>query len=275
MNSVIILIPIYKNHLEDYEDVSFSFILKNLAKYKKMVISPFHLKDDYKFNDILKKYNLNAVFFDDFFFRGIDGYNKLMLNLAFYSYFSKYKYMLIYQLDALVFSDNLDYWLNKDYDYIGAPWLTSGENPIFDSMGNGGFSLRKTDKFIQVLESKKFYFTTAKYFSTSIRIGVKNILLLKFFKKFKLNSLNLFLYFYNNNEDYFWSFLAQYFVDTFNLPSPKEALKFSFEVNPRKCFHENNLELPFGCHAWQRYDILFWTEQFPEIKQMLETYDVA
>ena len=31
--------------------------------------------------------------------------------------------MLIYQLDAYVFKDELLNWANKGYDYIGAPWL--------------------------------------------------------------------------------------------------------------------------------------------------------
>ena len=31
--------------------------------------------------------------------------------------------MLIYQLDAFVFQDDLAYWCQQNYDYIGAPWL--------------------------------------------------------------------------------------------------------------------------------------------------------
>jgi hypothetical protein len=37
-----------------------------------------------------------------------------------------------------------------------------------------------------------------------------------------------------------------------------EAIKFSFEANPEFLFEKNNYQLPFGCHAWQRYDPLFW-----------------
>jgi hypothetical protein len=29
-------------------------------------------------------------------------------------------------------------------------------------------------------------------------------------------------------------------------------------VAPRLCFELNGRKLPFGCHAWQRYDRGFW-----------------
>ena len=38
-----------------------------------------------------------------------------------YSRFEKYEYMLIYQLDAFVFSDRLMEFVEAGYDYIGAP----------------------------------------------------------------------------------------------------------------------------------------------------------
>ena len=30
------------------------------------------------------------------------------------------------------------------------------------------------------------------------------------------------------------------------------------EVSPRLCFERNHRQLPFGCHAWARYDGAFW-----------------
>jgi hypothetical protein len=37
----------------------------------------------------------------------------------------------------------------------------------------------------------------------------------------------------------------------------EDALQFSFETCPRKCFEMNGRRLPFGCHAWE-YDRAFW-----------------
>ena len=36
-------------------------------------------------------------------------------------HFLEYQYMLIYQLDAFVFEDKLDYFCELGYDYIGIP----------------------------------------------------------------------------------------------------------------------------------------------------------
>jgi hypothetical protein len=38
----------------------------------------------------------------------------------------------------------------------------------------------------------------------------------------------------------------------------EEALGFSFEREPRYCFERNGGRLPFGCHAWNRWDRPFW-----------------
>jgi len=35
-------------------------------------------------------------------------------------------------------------------------------------------------------------------------------------------------------------------------------VSFSFEVGPKHCFEKNNQTLPFGCHAWAKYDREFW-----------------
>ena len=50
-------------------------------------------------------------------------YNRLMMSEQFYRAFEGYEYILIYQLDCLVFSNALEEWCRKGYDYIGAPWF--------------------------------------------------------------------------------------------------------------------------------------------------------
>ena len=77
-----------------------------------------------------------------------------MLSSEFYRRFSKFEYILIYQLDAFVFKDQLNYWCKKGYDYIGAPWFEgfhltkTGVNII--GVGNGGFSLRRVKTHIDL-----------------------------------------------------------------------------------------------------------------------------
>jgi hypothetical protein len=60
------------------------------------------------------------------------------------------------------------------------------------------------------------------------------------------------------NEDYFWADEAARCDPSFKVAPFEVGLRFAFEVAPRKCFELNHRRMPFGCHAWQRYDPAFW-----------------
>lgn len=62
-----------------------------------------------------------------------------MLTKEFYLRFRQWEYLLIYQLDAYVFQDELMDWCNKGYDYIGAPFLKLNREVDWNNCGNGGF----------------------------------------------------------------------------------------------------------------------------------------
>jgi hypothetical protein len=59
--------------------------------------------------------------------------------------------------------------------------------------------------------------------------------------------------------DIFWARRAKEYVPDFRIPDWKTALRFAFETPPRQCLELNNGRLPFGCHAWAKYDREFWT----------------
>jgi hypothetical protein len=61
-----------------------------------------------------------------------------------------------------------------------------------------------------------------------------------------------------SHEDLFWAYEARKVVRDFRIPGPREALEFSFELAPRYCFQMTCGRLPFGCHAWSKYDREFW-----------------
>jgi hypothetical protein len=208
-------------------------------------------------------------YFPEKYFRNINGYNSLLLNRNFYLPFLEYEYMLIYQLDAFVFSDRLIEWCNKKYDYIGAPWLIDNgpfigldfhERPV----GNGGFSLRKISTFCGTCSKKiRFAGFLHSIFSKCIYYSKKYsffpayplYILIKLIQKILLK-----LFFdpadSDNNEDRLWS---NELYTSGCLPSPFEAVKFSFENYPEYLFEINNNELPFGCHKWEsHYFFLFW-----------------
>jgi hypothetical protein len=60
------------------------------------------------------------------------------------------------------------------------------------------------------------------------------------------------------NEDLvFWYFIKK--IDKkFKVADFSSALRFSFDWHPETAFLLNNRQLPFGCHAWNENNPLFW-----------------
>jgi hypothetical protein len=60
------------------------------------------------------------------------------------------------------------------------------------------------------------------------------------------------------NNDYFWSFEAKEYLPEFKVASVEDGMRFAFEAAPRECFERVGRKLPFGCHAWAKFDRSFW-----------------
>jgi hypothetical protein len=271
-----ICIPIYKRVILETELISLKQCFKILNGFDTFFIT--HKKLDHsQYDEICSKYNskIKYKYFPDKYFRNINGYNSLLLKKEFYFSFLEYKYILIYQLDAFIFSNQLIDWCQKEYNYIGAPWLTiqgSCCSPVFSdiSIGNGGFSLRNVLIFYNLISIKikflyminmiiSFYLIVKKYSSSFPLLNLIRFPLLVIGKIFgKLVSMP------NNtdfNEDVIWSIV---FSKIGGIPKPLEAMKFSFEHYPEYLFELNNNNLPFGCHNWERYyNYLFWKKFIP------------
>lgn len=253
---VAIVVPIYKQVLTKYEEISFKQLFKVLGKHEIIIVKPQRL-DIHK---LLNNYpSCKIESFSDHYFAGISGYNELMMSEEFYLRFHFTKYILIYQLDAYVFKDELIDWCMKDYDYIGAPWLLRPiyKFPIFKftswikrkyceithtpnsqitrlKVGNGGLSLRKVSSHLTAV--RKLQPVIQKFLSIRHHL---------------------------TNEDVFFSIEVNKHGLGFNYPSWQEALKFSFDKYPSLCYKLNDYQLPFGCHSWYKRKMKgFW---FPRI----------
>lgn len=244
---VAITIPYYKNDLTKTEQESLKACMNILYSYDIFLISPISLDT----SKICKQYpQLKVKTFNNSYFNSLRGYNKLMLCENFYAQFTDYTYILIYQLDAFVFKDELLLWANKDYDYIGAPWihaskysnskgetmkcklkrswyrLTNNKKRLrkycWGGVGNGGFSLRKVSKMLQITHAYRDKITEHL----------------------------------DDNQPFYaedlWLLLELKHKDRLKKPSFKEALSFSIETIPEKAYQWNNNTLPFGCHAFDR-----------------------
>ncbi|MBV9279043.1 MAG: hypothetical protein JOZ41_03085, partial [Chloroflexi bacterium] len=234
---VAIVTPQHRFPLTADEQISLRHLREHLGRFDRYLIGP-HLPpqelSDFAVPPFAARYFADRV-----------GYNRLLVAERFYRAFADYEYILIYQLDCLVFSGNLEGWCRRGWDYVGAPWfnvssasqcagLEHSEDPVdrFGTVGNGGLSLRKVEGALAVL--------------TSPELRRDDRLMREFLEDPW------------SHEDQFWSFKAPQLVDQFRIPRPRQAMEFAFETHPRYCFQENAGRLPFGCHAWPRFDRELW-----------------
>tara|TARA_B110001452_G_C15163423_1_gene404589 strand:- start:75 stop:878 length:804 start_codon:yes stop_codon:yes gene_type:complete len=257
---VTVIIPVYKENLGKKELLSFRQCIKILKNHDIHVICPLGLDLP---SEILKEKNVLVKRFNSNFFKNIDGYNKLLLSKEFYLSFKNYRFMLIYQLDAYVFKDELEYWCNKDYDYIGAPWAYKNDSGKIElRTGNGGFSLRKISSHLKIFDKYKIIDSRKGIINDFWNQG-KLAFIMKMYSWIPRlvglkNNSKYFIKNFEKNEDYFWALYAPQINKKFKVAPPSEALKFGFELNPRYLYELNNKTLPFGCHAWEKYDSKFW-----------------
>jgi hypothetical protein len=232
MPNVKIIIPAYKNVISEYEKLSLIQCCKIFGKYSLSVVCPGNLDiSNYMlvFEEFNVKYDINI--FEDKYFVDIETYNKLLLSKSFYERFFDIEFILIYQLDSFVFRDELEYWCEQAFDYIGAPWfsgynMSNDTSVLLNVAGNGGFSLRKIESFIRLLKNVN----SSKYMGDNIY------------------------------EDFFYAHFGPVIDPNFKVAPPHVAMHFSFECQPNKLFQMIGNKLPFGCHAWAKYDPDFWQQ---------------
>ncbi len=268
MPNVSVVIPVYKEKPDNYEIISFYQSIKILKKYKFSFVCPFSLDVSY-YEKIFIEHGVNYIIerFDDQYFEGVKGYNSLMLSKEFYERFKIFKYILIYQLDAYVFRDELEYWCLLDYDYIGAPWFkgfnSEKNGNEFLGVGNGGFSLRKIDSFLSVFEKRIRSFNKLYIKSNLKRIKWRKKITWIIKKYFESeDSMAFWMQSFardGGNEDVFWTLCLDEFGIHLKRPNVKQAVSFAFEQAPSFLFKLNNNLFPFGCHAWEKYEYeIFW-----------------
>ena len=247
-NTVAVVIPVYKAQPNHTELVSLKQCLSVLKDHPIVFFGPESM-DITAYSALCDgKVAFNFKSFENSYFENITGYNKLMLSVHFYRAFKNYRYILIHQLDAYVFKDELVYWCGQGYDFIGAPHpahqnaagemhflkgysrLIGGVNRLFgtarviSNVGNGGFSLRHTTKCMWLLELLH---------SKALRWGT-------------------------NNEDGFFKYWGNLLHPLFRLPSDNIALRFAIEQSPAESLKKLNGQLPFGCHAFEKYEPEVW-----------------
>ena len=253
MKDCAVVIPIYKLPLPEGELYVLKRNLLTLKNWPVVFILPSRLSAEWQASPSISTLG-TASFFPDRYFNSVDGYNELLLNIRFYWRFRAFQKILICQLDAIAVSDELQYWCDKPFSYIGAPWVDGFSVPTLPykllGVGNGGFSLRRIAHFLRLLSIPRVIRTEGG--SPALIPPSKWVF---FGRKIRGPIVQ---------EDAFWSLMKDTYP-WFTTPDPQTALKFSFEVAPRHMFELNGHRMPFGGHAWEKYDPEFWLERLPDL----------
>lgn len=272
MKKCSIVIPFYKTNPSEDEVKSLLQCFRILNKYEIVFVCPNNINTEiYEKNAVENNVIFSFLRLEPEHFVTIDAYNQLMLRADFYKHFEGSEYILIYQLDAWVFKDELEYWCDKGYDYIGAPWFNDIEDEnsgLMSFSGNGGFSLRKISSFLQVLKSQKgMILSLAEVFKHyKKRRFFSNIFSIPQFIFTWLSKQNRDLSVQKVKylaEDSFYAFYAKKFFKDFSAAPSDVASYFAFEAQPKKLY-ETTKQLPFGCHNLKRYDYGFWSQFLEE-----------
>jgi hypothetical protein len=254
---VAVVVPAYRDSLTDDERISFRHLDRFRGQYDRYLVMPKRL--DFGLD------GFRAARFADGFLESKHSYSRLLLTRRFYHRFSSYDYILVHQLDSLVFSDELSFWCATGYDYIGAVH-TIGDLP--PHIGNGGFSLRRVASFLAVLSSTKRAVDPREHWAATW--GDRPVLTrlralprryakhLRAFNGVRWEIRRLDKTPHAWPEDWFWSLEAKRFLPDFRIAPNEDGDRFAFFGTPRKTFERVGCRLPFGCHGWPRFERDFW-----------------
>ena len=215
MKQAVVVIPIYREILKLSEKAALEQVRRVLGAYDICFMAPERMKG------FLEHRGEWGEYWPDDCFADVRAYSHLLLTEEFYSRFIEY--MLLYQLDAFVFSDRLQEFCLMGYDYIGAP-MPHWTGWKHTKVGNGGLSLRKISACLDVTKNKQEIYK---------RTGRGD--------EFEFA------------EDKFFGYCGYDEQILFTTPDARTALSFAVEYDVMKAYSrlsEDNL--PFGCHAWSK-----------------------
>ncbi len=223
---IAVVIPTHKEQLNPLEEISLDRCRKVLGRYPLI----FAVPEGKNFSWIPD--DCRTIHFPHLG-QGIQHYDMLMTSLSFYEAFGDFDYILIYHLDAFVFYDALEIFCRLGYDYIGAPWprlYTRRVNgKLTGRVGNGGFCLKNVKAHHKLL---------IEHADLIESVG----------KKFP--------------DDIFFAYCGKRDDCNFHVAPIDIAYKFAAEFNPARVVKKNDGLLPFGCHAWHRFQSEFYIELF-------------
>ena len=156
--------------IEPRKHKALEFVLNNMLEClsKEWNIVFFHGINNIEYSEnIVNKLNnihnnrITTVKLEDVIDLDQKSYSKLLATKTIIYDYINTEYFLVFQTDSMMFKSNshlMDSFLYNGYDYIGAPWLICNYYPTCERefIGNGGFSLRKTETMLKIIENCKW-----------------------------------------------------------------------------------------------------------------------
>lgn len=264
-NRLVVLVP---THLEQLDEELSATLLHNatqLKGYKLEVILPEACSPSW-YQAFFTEHGINGTvrLVGANYFGSPAAVNKMGTDPAFYRMYQEFDYILICHLDAWVFRDRLAHWMDKDYDFIGAPlFLPENDKVHFLQRmapfgGNGGLSLRRVAGCIRVLETfqpgrSPRRVAQAVWFLARNRQWEFIVILFRLLHELSQDWRGT-CEKYNIYEDVFFTIIAPLCGNHISIPSNRTAMKFACEVNyplfQKEIF---NLEPPLGIHGYDKY----------------------
>lgn len=240
----VIVVPVYRETPDELERLSLKQLDKVINNDHDIVfVRPKNGIDIKSYFDLITKTEVTSIAFDDKYFKNTMTYSQLCLSYEFYKCFERYNYMMIYQTDCWIFKNEIDKFCDMGYDYIGPPIYSKysfwpsfkiGSRPM---VGNGGLSLRKISKMLQITDPNGYIYN---------KFGKEQ------YEKFDV-------------EDVVICDLFAHMI-YMNIPDYKVAEKFGFDFFPENKNAEELIKStnPMACH---RVFMLFnaWKTFIPEI----------
>jgi hypothetical protein len=259
-NRPVVVIPVHLARPSRFETVSLRQCGKILANRDIVILAPENV-DLAAYQELLPR--AVGLRVEPHWMASVQAYNKMMISPLVFNALDGYTHMILHEPDAIVIRDEIDHWCNQPFDYIGAPWFEGWTNPAPDApvigVGNSGFSFHRLSTSRRITASRRRWYpwtTVAKDLIQGLRgkrgrlkrglIGLGSGGLLSGAHKL-----------YEKNCDVFWSFTVPKIATTFRIPPPDIAVRFAWEALPSRCMEMCRGILPFGIHAWAKYDFDF------------------
>lgn len=264
----VVVVPFYKPSLNKYEYISLKSIALNLSDYLISLLIPKSLATC--IHQILEGFDFRIVNKEIHVVSDEDlssqiSYNQLMLSPSFYQQYNNFSHILIAQLDAYVFYDDLIFWCNQPYDYVGAAMIYPPAARSYGSSeiaGVGGFSLRRVDSFINALNvnpritSVSDCFDVLEQYNLKGKIA-KSIRLINNFasrRNYLTSTANALARDCGINEDTVYAYYLPKYLTSFRVVPVSKSYSFCIDKDVSIALVKSNGSLPFGAHSW-------WTNQ--------------